>query len=47
MSHDTITGQLCEQTRKPDKTTTRRAEERRKQTISNHVRAYLIQAQRV
>lgn len=36
MSHDTITGQLCEETR--------RAEECRKWTISNPVQAYLKDA---
>lgn len=40
MSHDTITGQLCEQTR-TDEAKTRRAEECRKWTISNRVQAYL------
>lgn len=43
MSHDTITGQLCEQTR-TDEAKTRRAEECRKWTINNRVQAYLKDA---
>lgn len=48
MSHDAITGQLCEQTRtRTGKANKRRAEERRKRTLSNHVPTFWIRALRV